>query len=180
MSELMYNDKEIELIKMTFAENDALLIAVRKLLFGAEISKEEKNMIKKSFSSDEVINVFKKKVYGLNDLSTPVGQLSDFWIGAEKQIAGMDKNTIKQVVQSKARVLDMFERGLELLKNPDGEKVVVTYVPALEDELGINLISRNLYMQAIETALLTVKVIAGSKTESVEETVKRLKKDSSK
>jgi len=180
MSELMYNDKEIELLKATFAENDFLLLAIRKLFFGSEITDEQKKVIVATFKSEEVRAVLQRKVYGLNNLDTPIGQLSDFWLGAEKQIFGASKETILQSVSSKALVLSMFEKAFALLTNPDGEKVNIKYVLEEDDELGIKLIARNMYMQAIETSLLTIKTIAGQKSESLAETIARLKQDSSK
>ena len=177
----MFNNKEIDLIKSAFAENDVLLIAVRKLFFGQEISEDEKKMIKATFVNEDVVNALRRKVYGLNSFETPIGQLSDFWLGVESQIFGASRDTVYQAVMSKELVLDMFTKGFNLLTNPDGEKVNVDINPMIEaDPLGVKIIARNLYMKAIETGLLGVKTIAGMKTESTEEAVKRLKQDSSK
>lgn len=74
----------------------------------------------------------------------------------------------------------MFNKAFDLLSNPDGEKVSVDFVPSMVDGLQIGLIARNLYMQAIETALISILTIAGKKDETLEETMKRLKQDSSK
>lgn len=177
----MFNNKEIELIKSAFSENDVLLIAVRKLFFGQEISDDEKKMIKATFVNEDVVNALRRKVYGLNSFETPIGQLSDFWLGVESQIFGSSRDTIYQAIMSKEIVLDMFTKAFNLLTNPDGEKVNVEINPIIEaDPLGVKIIARNLYMKAIETGLLGVKTIAGMKTESVEDAVKRLKQDSSK
>lgn len=176
----MYSDKEIELIKATFAENDFLLKAVRKLFFGIGLSEFEKETIIDTFKNKEVVEVLRRKVYGLNNFDTPIGQLSDFWIGAEKQIFGATPEAVKQTIRSKDKVLSMFIQAFELLENPDGEKINIEYNVDEDDELGVGLIARNLYMQAVETALLTIKTIAGQKSETIEETVKRLTQDSAK
>lgn len=178
---LMYSNKDIDLIKSAFAENDEILISIRKLFFGVEVSGDEKESIKSTFSNPELVDVFRRKVYGVNNFDTPVGQLSDFWLGAESQIFGATRDTVFQVIESKKMVLEMFEKSFKLLNNPDGEKVTVEFTAnSLVDDLGVNLIARNLYMKAIETSLLSLKALAGKKTESVEETVKRLQRDSSK
>lgn len=176
----MYNDAEIDLIKSVFAENDFVLIAVRKLLFGGDITKQEKKAIVDTFSKDEVVKVLQRKVYAEHNLETPVGQLSDFWLGAESQIFGASKDTIKQTIESKTIVLNMFRQAFKLLKDPDGEKVSTTIDLESMDDLGIKLIARNLYMQAIETGLSSMKVIAGMKDETLDQTLKRLQQDSSK
>lgn len=180
-NKLMYTNKDIELIKSVFAENDALMLAIRKLFFGASINEDEKKAIVEAFASQEVRDVFQRKVYGLNNFDTPIGQLSDFWLGAETQVFGASRDTIYQTVESKKLVLSMFEKAFKLLQNPDGEKVDITSFPdVIADELQVGLIARNLYMKAIETSLLTIKSIAGIKGETMEQTLKRLEADSSK
>lgn len=179
--ELMYTNKDIELIKSIFSENDALLVMLRKMFFGYELTADEKKVILSNFSNPEAIEVLRRKAYSTNNFETPVGQLSDFWLGVESQIFGASRDTVYQAIESKKLVLEMFTNGFNLLTNIEGEKVDVTINPMIEaDPLGVKLIARNLYMKAIETALHAVKVIAGMKTESVEDAVKRLQSDSTK
>lgn len=182
MSEkLMYSEKDLALIKSAFAENEELLLVIRKLFFGESLSQEEKALIVDTFKNKDLVEVLRRKVYGLNNFSTPIGQLSDFWLGVESQIFGASRDTIYQAVESKKMVLEMFEKAFDLLSNPDGERVVLTDVFTIDlDPLQVRLIARNLYMKSIETALLTIKTIAGTKNETVEETVKRLEKNSNK
>lgn len=178
----MYSDKDIELIKSVFAENDFLLIAVRKLFFGGELTSDEKKAITDTFRNKEVIEVFRRKVYSSENFDTPIGQVSDIWLGAEEQVFGATRDTIYQTVHSKAAVKSMFETAFKLLENIDGEKVSISYDPmsTAYDELAVGLIARNLYIKAIETALFSLKTIAGMKDEKLEDTLKRLKQDSSK
>lgn len=178
--QLMYSDKEINLLKATFAENESLLKTIRRLFLGGELTDIEKNVIKETFQNQELIEAFRHKVYGLDNYDTPIGQVSDFWLGAEKQIFGASRDTIEQVVQSKAMVRKMFETAFNLLRNPDGEKVDTLFIPSEIDGLQIKLLARNLYIQAIETSLLTVLTIAGKKDETLEQTLARLQRDSSK
>lgn len=177
---LMFDDKELNLIKAVFAENEELLIAIRKLFFGVDITPAEKDAIKQAFANPEVIRVVRHRTYGLNEFDTPIGQLSEFWMGAEKQIFGASRDTIEQAIKSKAMVLEMFETAFKLLENPDGVKVTTKFTVDQDDFLGTNLIARNLYMQAIETSLANLKMIAGQKNETLEQTLKRIQQDSAK
>lgn len=182
-TKLMYSSKDIDIIKKVFAENDELLIVLRKLFFGLDLTDHEKESIKGTFKDQETRDVLQRKIYGLNDFSTPVGQLSDFWLGVESQIFGASRDAIQQTVESKQIVYGMFEKAMLLLTNPDGERVttVVAQLPGLMiDPLQVGLISRNLYMKAVETSLLTLKSIAGMRQETTEEAIKRLTADSSK
>lgn len=177
-NKLMYNNQELMLLKQIFAENEDLLKAVRNLFYGVEMTQEEKDAIKSSFSNPDVVEAVRHKIYGLNSFNTPIGQLSDFWMGLEQQIFGASRDTIKQAIGVKVQVLEMFTKAFKLLENPDGEKVSVKV--DLEDELGTNIIARNLYMKAIDTGLYTILTIAGKKNETLEEVMKRLEKNSNK
>lgn len=180
-NKLMYSDKEITLIKAVFSENDLLLKSIRRLFFGATMTEDEKKLIVETFANEELKEIFRKKVYGFNNLDTQIGHLSDFWLGVEQQIFGASRDTVYQAVESKNIVLSMFIKAFDLLSNPDGEKVDVNRFYSLEaDPLQVHLMARNLYMKAIETSLLTVQTIAGQKEETLEQTLKRLQKDSSK
>lgn len=174
-------DKDMEMIKAHFAENDELLHLMRRLFFGDELSKEEKDAIKSTFKNKELIETVRRKVYGLKNFAIPIGHFTDFWLGTEKQVFGAHRDTIEQVMKSKEIVFQMFDKAFRLLENPDGEKVSVDILmDTAIDPLQINLLARNSYMEAIETSLIMIKTIAGKKDETVEETVKRLQKDSAK
>ena len=97
--ELMYSNRDIELIKSVFSENDQLIIIIRKLFFGAELSEDDKKLVKATFSNQELVEVVRRKVYGVNNLETPVGKLSDFWLGVETQVFGASRETIYQAIQ---------------------------------------------------------------------------------
>lgn len=178
----MYNEAEISLIKQSFAENDSLLKLMRKLFFGYELTEEEAKLIKATFKSKELVEIVRRKIYGKVNVDGQIGAANDFWLGAESQIFGAQRDTIIQTVESKSKVLAMFERAMELLVEPNGEKVSIAYDPAsLEsDPLQTGLIARNLYIKALETALFTIKSIAGQKSESLDDTLKRIKKDSAR
>lgn len=175
-------DNDIALIKAVFSENDELLLTMRKLFFGAVLTVDEKELIKNSFKDKAVVDVFQRKLYGVNNYQTEIGHVNDFWLGAETQIFGASRDTIYQTISSKEHILENFEKALALLSNPDGERVDISKMKmSLEaDPLGVGLLVRILYMKAMESALHAVKTIAGTKAETVEEAMKRLAKDSAK
>lgn len=178
---LMYSEKDIEVIKGTFCENEALLVLLRKLFFGKNLTQEEKDLIKSTFANPEVVEVLRRKVYPVQDFDRGLMSFNDFWLDAETQIFGSHRDTIYQTIESKKLIKGMLAKAFNLLTNPDGEKVDIEYDPVIEaDPLGIKLIARNLYIRAIQTALITVHLIAGKKDETPEQAAKRLMQDSSK
>ena len=105
--EMRITDAELSLIKMTFADNDALLKVLRKV-FLPEIN-----------------------------ATTPIGQQVDLWMTV----------------------------GIE---NMSPEDALIT------------IKARNQVIQHVEMRLMELKMLAGIKEETVEQTKERLKKDSSK
>lgn len=177
---LMYNEAEISMIKELFADNEYLLKVLRRLFWGIDISKEDKDLILKTFKRDGSKEVLKRKFYGELDVETPIGQLSDFWMGVEGQVFGASRDTIEQAITSKVMVLENFNKAFALLSNPDGEKPNMSVMSLVSDPLQSSMIARNIYLKAVETALFTIKTIAGKKEESLEETIKRISQDSAK
>ncbi len=150
-------------------------------MFGQEMSDQEKAVIKETFSNKELVEAVRHKTYGTNNFNTPIGQLSDFWIGVESQIFGASRDTIYQSIESKKLVFKMFTTAFNLLENPDGEKVDISSDLDLNaDPLGVKMIARNLFMKAIDGSLMSLLQIGGKSGETIEETVKRLQRDSAK
>lgn len=175
-------EKEIDLLKTVFKDNEPLLKLVRSLFFGFDLSDAEKNMIKTSFANPELREAFRKKTYPLIDKDVPIGHEADFWGGMENQIFGRDQHAIRQAVESKQRVLDMFIKAFNSLENPFGDRVDFGYSTEslMMDPLQIKLLARNLYFKTITTALMMIKTICDQEEETPAQKTKRLAKDSMK
>lgn len=179
--QLPVSEKEASLLKVTFKENEYLLKALRALFFGFDVSTEDKDLIKKTFSNIELKEALRKKMYPMMSADVPIGEVADFWIGVEQQIFGASRDAIFQAVNSKMKVLELLEQAIKLLDNPDGDKIDLSFNPKYSaDELQIGLLARNLYIKTIEMALYMIKQIADLKEETPEEKKKRMALDSSK
>lgn len=178
--ELIVKDDEIELIKATFADNQYLLKALRALFCGLGVNTEEKNLIKTVFANEKLRALMRKRFLPEVSKDTPIGQVTDKWMGVETQIFGVNRETIFQSLMSKQETIDMVEKALGLLENPDGEQFDVSYNPKLNmaDEFGIKLLARNHYLRHIETQLTFLMTIAGQKEETIEQAKKRMQVDS--
>ncbi len=175
------NEKEIDLIKRTFKGAEYLLKSVRAVFFGADVSAEDRQALKKLFADDEVKEAVRKKMYPLLKTdNVPIGQVADFWMGTESHILGASRDTIHQAVASKEKVLKMLTQSFDNLTNPKGELVSLEYsAESIElDPLQIGLLARNLYIRSVETGLNFVKLTAEQITETPAQTKARTKKDS--
>ena len=178
---MLTNDMEIETLKKAFAENDDLLISIRALLLGFDIKKSEADVIASTFKDKAVLEAFRKKLYPVLTPTSLIGQGGDYWYGTDTEILGREPSTIGQIVESKHRVLSMLEQGMKLLENPaSGKKMSLAFRDVKSDPFQIELLARNKYINAVGTALSMIKAVAGLRSETVEQTKKRLTMDSSK
>jgi len=176
-------EKNLNLIKSTFAGNDELLKKIRSLLIGQPTSEEDRNLIREVFKNEDLITIVKNKIFQEITDDIPVGELNDFWMGADR-IAGQPEEVIQQALIYRMKVLKMFRNVSVILRNPE-LKVEIFEMPSDEKSLvwsqrpDCDLLARNLYIKTIDTGLFMLKIIAGEKSETPEEQAKRLFKDSS-
>lgn len=173
-------EEEVELIKGTFKDNEELLKIMRALFFGLSVSREEKDLIRSTFANKDLLKLMRKKFSPQIDRNAPMGQISDNWLGAESLIFGAMPSTIKQALEYKRFGIDLVQKALSLLENPDAYTISLFYDPKEDDELGTKLLGRNQYMRMMESQLLMLKVISDQKTETTQERMNRLAQDSAK
>lgn len=178
------NEVEIAALKNVFASNEDLLTSIRSLLLGFPITKTQQDVIRSVFSDKIVLSAFKKKIFTELASDSMIGQGGDYWFGTDTEIVGKDPQTIRQIVESKSNVLNMLKEAVTVLENPTSLTFDLNFTFDEElfgkDPFMIDLIARNKYINSINTGLMMVKVIAGQKTETVEEAKKRLSSDSAK
>jgi hypothetical protein len=172
-------EQQIELIKSAFEGNKELLISVRNLFFGYEISPSEKDLIKKTFASPELMKIMRNRLIPSIDKDAPLEVSKDMWTGFD--MIGSNAEIISRTVEVRKNLISMLETALKLLENPDGQKVYINYDPALfqADSNGILLTSRNHFIGMVINQLNGLSVVANTKTETPTQIGKRIKKDSS-
>jgi len=107
--------------------------------------------------------------------------------GQQMRISDLELELIKNTFAGNDELLMLLRKVFlpELQPNiPLGQNIDLWMTLKLEDltpeQALINIKARNTVIQHIEQQLLTLKLLAGGKDESVEQTKKRLAQDSSK
>lgn len=173
--------EEVDLLRRTFKGNENLLILIRALLFGFPLSDKEKGLIRGALKEDAKLRkAIQGKIYSELSANAPIGANPDFWVGIERQIIGQHPDTVKQVLDSKSEALKMLKHAMTLLEEPDGAPLSVAIDDSKEDTMGIRLIARNLYIQAVETGLSYIKIIAEMPEDKKLKQSKKDKQDSSR
>jgi len=159
----MENDKD--LIKEIFKDNEKLLKIIRNVMFDLEVSKEDKEILKNTFKNKEAKEAFRIKLHSKRGDDVKFGSIADFWVPlGDEALVGKSEDTIRQIVLPRAKLEKMFEVAINLLDNPDGEKVDLSYDPESidADPLQINLLARNKFLNAIEATLNFINIQANN------------------
>jgi hypothetical protein len=177
---------ETNLLKTTFQKNENLLKLLRKLFFSFELSQEEKLLIKKTFENKELREAFRKKIYSKRGDDANLGNIADEWVSiTDEKLVGFIPEDIYKIIQSRIKLYQMFDRGMALLENPDGERVELSFIPSSFTptdilQISVDLMARNKYLNSIEAGLSFINIIANSKDKTSEEIKEEMKKNSNK
>jgi hypothetical protein len=181
---MRYTDAELDIIKQTFAENDDLLIAIRKHFLQMPLELQEQHMLNKLRENEAAMAVLRKTYLPTLDGNAPISQLIDLWMTVDLK----DKSPEQAYPHLEARELlvTYLNQQLTFLESEEvlGEEEI--QFEKLSGAVGkgaeqayIDLVARNTLVSHNEQQLQMLSILAGRKEETVEETQKRLRRDSS-
>ena len=178
---LMFNRAELSLIKTTFAENEPLLYAVRKVMHQFKLSDEDKALLKRHISP-AVMKVLRKRM--LPELSNefPIGQLATLVASLNEQFKSKQDEDMEVQFDIKKLELDYIEQQLTVLRDTDAPQPL-----KLADMASLSANDRFIGLSAylfllgyLDPMLNFIRAIAGEKDETPEEQAKRITRDSSR
>jgi len=179
---MRYSDKELSLIKNTFAEQLDLMVLIRKFLLQGEMDEKETALIQKYAMNPEILAILKKAVNPKVDKLAPPFETVDL-------LASMDLNPTAfdhayRVVKARYLASQYLDNRFAVLEGKDVEEIEFDslHIPTEDPEQTyLNIIARNFLLSHIDSQLFNqLMVIAGQKTETPEQQKKRLTKDSTK
>lgn len=170
-----YTDTELSLIKSIFAENDKLLITLRKFLVGVELNAVELAEFA-ALQNKETIKLLRKIFVPIYDPEAQIGQTSDIW-----KTLNLPTQVKEQMIPHIIAVqitFDWLDQRFNALENEKVKKAIE--FTELLDGTFESISARHRIMDIIENSLLFLKVIAGDKKETPGEQKKRLMQNSNK
>ena len=180
---MRFTDSELAIIKAVFADREDLLKLLRKIFQLVNLTEKEQEIVKKTFTP-EAIKVIKKSFLPNVDLDAPINQIVDLWMTVN--ITDKEPHQAAIALRGRAKIIELLEMGVKRFEDPSGiYKSVQEFSLQAKSNATIdkdieNLIARNTLISHIEQQLYQIKVLAGQKEETVEETKERLLKNSSK
>jgi len=181
---MRYSDAELSLIKNTFAENEDLLKALRKVFLQIPLDELDKSaIIGNIHGKTEVLKVLRKCYLPTIEADAPVQQIIDLWMTID--IKDKTPEGAWPFIIARENLINYLEQQLLFLETLDdtGEIRFSEMVGTRgkdEDSAFIALVTRNLIIGHSEQQIQQLNILAGQKSESVEDTLERLKKDSSR
>ena len=177
---MRFSEHELETLKSVFAENDLLLMTFKKFMYQGKLTNEE-NKILDSVRKENVLNVIKKTFVPKLDPEAALSQSVDLFSNLSPDDS--EEKTYNNVV-IRTRMYDYLNRMFELLTTGKAETISLEDLIVLgektPEEIYLDVMLRNILTQHIDFQLLQIKTLAGTKVETVEETLARLQKDSTK
>lgn len=179
---MRYSDKELNLMKGLFADNDELLKAIRKVFLQMPLNPIDTSCLSVLKGKGDTEALLRKAFLPELDGEAPFHQVIDLWMTVE--IKDKSPESVRIIAQAREGLIDYLDQQLKVLFGAKQGKISFANLTSLkgktDDQITIDLINRNTIIAHVEMQLNQFKILAGQKDESVEETKARLLKDSSK
>lgn len=182
---LMFSDAEFSLIKSVFSDNEELLYGVRNVLLQFPLSELQRNLVRSSMNP-EVLAVIKKRAGVEMDPETPLFGLGDLYQTLNQDLKVKSPEEMAPLFEAKQLEIDYFEQQFSVLGDIDGarkQEIVLDNLKHLVKDAYqsyVQTTARNFILAHVDSTLSQLKMLAGQKAETVEQTKERLKKDSNK
>jgi hypothetical protein len=182
---LRFNTAELALTKALFADNEELLFAVRKVMLQMPLMVGEQAVV--NGLTDEAFELMKKYFLPELDGDSPIFQMADLTLGLGADIKGLSPDGAWPFIKAKELEIDFVAQQLEVLRGREPKTNVslkeladLSGAKTTREQKYINLLAWNFLLSFVDSNINQMKVLAGLKTESVEQTIERLAKNSNK
>lgn len=185
---MRFNDVELSLMKGLFAGNEPLAFAIRKVMLQLPVTVDEIDLVKGSMN-DTTFALMQKIFLPDLDGDAPMFQLTTMLIGLGGDIKDKDPDTswpyirakkieMDYVAQQVAVLNDLTQIGKEKIRLSDMKNL--DYKKTQREDVHVNVLAFNFLISFVDSHLYQAVLLAGQKEETVEQTVQRLAKDSTK
>jgi len=181
---MRFNDVDLGLMKATFADNEDLLFVIRKVLLQFDLTEEEQDMI--NGMSEAAHNVVRKEFLSELDPEAPLFQLSDMRIALKNDINVREVDQMALLIHAKELEMDYIRQQLDVLKGGEEPEKRISLENLVKikgkdkEDLYVEFTAWTYLVSYIDSCINEMKNLAGTPDETVEETMKKLAKNSNK
>lgn len=185
---MRYSEDELSLIKALFADSNELAYIIRKVLLQFTLTGAEKESLALVMTGPAV-RLMRKVFTPIIDPDAPLFQLTHMALALGSDMKGLSPDGAWPLIAAKQIEMEYIGQQVSVMLGEDVEELinfselVNTKYSATEkgkEQAYINLTAWNFLLSFIDSHISALKTLAGKKTETVEETQRRLLKDSNK
>jgi hypothetical protein len=183
---LRFTDEEMGLIKSLFSDDYNLIYLIRKVMFQFELTDKEREELKLTMTAP-VAALIKKMFLPDLDPDAPLFQMAHINLSLGGDIKNTSVEGAWPMMRAKKIEIDYMSQQLDILVgNSTKQKIMLKDMEQLEapgsqaETVYANVIAWNYLLAFIDSCLQQFKILAGTKQETVEETQKRLARNSAK
>lgn len=182
-TKMRFDDGELIAIKNVFADNEELAKVVRRVFLQSEMSVEDYTIITKTFKTDElkalITKFFKPEIIGDEHFH----QIVDLWLTIDTKEKPPEQ--VIPTIKARGILIKYITQQIERLFNLTSTETIslkelINFEGKDDYDMFINLLARNTIVQHVEQMLSQIVLLAGQKSETVEQTKARLQKNSTK
>jgi hypothetical protein len=182
----IFTKAELGLIKATFADNDELIYAIRKVFLQFPLTDAERKLIKAQVTP-EVLAVLRKRILPEWTEWYPLTQIPDFFSTLTSEIEKRGVEDMAPMFAAKQLEEDYLKQQFGVLESGDFNVAAPIELIKLRKLEGkppyqqyVDTTARNYLLGYIDPMLGHIKILAGTKEETPEQQEKRLTRDSAK
>ena len=182
----IFSKSELALIKAVFADNDALIYTIRKVLLQFPLTLAEEELIRMSVT-EPVYDVLRKRILPLMSPDFPLNQIPSILTTITNDLKVKSIDEMIPLFEAKQLEIDYLEQQFRILKDIDyvqESSISLVGLAELKDKTAsrqfVDMTAYLFLLGYIDPCMTMIKVLAGQKDETPEQQEARLSKDSSK
>lgn len=182
-SRMRFDEGEMIALKNTFSDNEELIKTMRRVFLQSKLSVEDIAIVNTIFKEDSmkalITKFFNPTISGQEHLN----QVVDLWTTLQTKELAPDY--VALTVKARDILIKYIVQQIDKLFNLDSVETIILsdlikFDEVYDTDIYINLVARNSIIQHVEDRLTNILVLAGDKNETVENTMRKMKKNSSK
>jgi|688.fasta_scaffold648390_2 hypothetical protein len=150
-----YSDKELSIIKNTFADKPELLIALRKFMLQLQMTKADKEILE-AVKDKETLAVVRKAFLPEIDGDAPLNQVIDLWMTVD--LKDKTPEQVSDLIESRGMLIQYLEEQLSSLEGVKIEKGLK--LSKMIDGTYVGLLTRNTILGHTEMQLQMFSILA--------------------
>ena len=185
---MRFTDEELSVIKSAFAtsdvDNDDMARALRKAMLQMPLDPIDQAMLRQIREQKDLVAVIKKTFLPKLDPNAPFHQILDLWMTVTQEFKDKSPEQALPYVKAREKLIEYLEQQLKFIEKETVGEIEFSSLCKITgkkpEKIFADLWMRSTLISHVETQLSQLVILGGKKGETVEQTLERLQKDSTR